>query len=401
MQIALKRKRHFCATPLVQLLRAMRLIAFIMLIACLQASATGYSQKITLDLREVPLGKVFKEIRRQSGYFFLYNNEQVNKAEKVSLKVDKASLEEALEKCLSSTPFTFRIIDRTIVLNPKPKPTEQNISEIPVFQKITGTLLSSDKKEPLQGATISVKGTTIMTITDSKGSFIINAEPGSTLVISYVGYETREIKVGSETTLNLELKVNAGRMQELIVSYGTQRQREVTGSITQLKAEETKDMPVGQFAQKLQGKFAGVQVSQTTGRPGQGMAFRIRGAASINSNNVPLFVVDGQPLTGRLKLGHGSHEDAGSRWNVIGPGNDILPSPTRGEGRMPNLNLESRAEQLRGKVSIQVQPGHLGLDPVGVVGDLQDGVAKLADPHPVSDEGSRHHEHRRSQHVAD
>lgn len=300
MQIALKRKRHFCATPLVQLLRAMRLIAFIMLIACLQASATGYSQKITLDLRDVPLGKVFKEIRRQSGYFFLYNNEQVNKAEKVSLKVDKASLEEALEKCLSSTPFTFRIIDRTIVLNPKPKPTEQNISEIPVFQKITGTLLSSDKKEPLQGATISVKGTTIMTITDSKGSFVINAEPGSTLVISYVGYETREIKVGSETTLNLELKINAGRMQELIVSYGTQRQREVTGSITQLKAEETKDMPVGQFAQKLQGKFAGVQVSQTTGRPGQGMAFRIRGAASINSNNVPLFVMDGQPLTGDI-----------------------------------------------------------------------------------------------------
>jgi len=121
----------------------MRLIAFILLIACLQTSATGYSQKITLNVQNVPLGKVFREIRRQSGYFFLYNNEEINKAEKVSLNVKGMDLQEALEKCLSSTPFTFRIVDKTIVLNPKPKFSAPGTEIALPPLKITGTLLSA------------------------------------------------------------------------------------------------------------------------------------------------------------------------------------------------------------------------------------------------------------------
>jgi TonB-linked SusC/RagA family outer membrane protein len=165
--------------------------------------------------------------------------------------------------------------------------------------KIRGRVID-ERNEPLPGVSVVVKGTSIGVSTNVNGEYVINAEPSSVLEFKMLGFEREETVIGNRQEVNIKLKMAATGLQEVNVSYGKQRSREVTGAITQISAEPLQDMPVGQFAQQLQGKVAGVQVSQTSGQPGRGMAFRIRGAASLASGYQPLFVIDGLPITGSI-----------------------------------------------------------------------------------------------------
>lgn len=164
---------------------------------------------------------------------------------------------------------------------------------------ITGTV--ADAAGPLPGVTVTVKETNEATYTDDEGTFSIAAEQGETLVFSLIGYSAQEIAIDARSSFNVVMEPTTSDLDEVVViGYGTQQRRAITGSISNVDAGALKDVPVGQFSQKLQGRIAGVQISQTTGRPGQGMAVRIRGAASMNAGNSPLYVVDGQPITGDI-----------------------------------------------------------------------------------------------------
>ncbi|TZF82801.1 TonB-dependent receptor [Pedobacter sp. BS3] len=163
----------------------------------------------------------------------------------------------------------------------------------------------SDQSGPLAGASVSVSGTSYGAVADVEGNYMIRVPEGTyTVVASFIGYTkaiAKDVKVtaGAETSTNFSLVTN-NQLQEVVVSYGKQRAREVTGSIGVVEAKGMQDMPVNQFAQQLQGKVAGVQVSQQSGKPGQGVSFRIRGAASFYADNQPLFVIDGIPITGSI-----------------------------------------------------------------------------------------------------
>ncbi len=172
----------------------------------------------------------------------------------------------------------------------------------PGNQQVKGQVIDAQDRSPLVGVSIAIKGSSQGAVTDPEGRFTLNAPPGSTLVITYVGYDTKEqLLTDAAGPLTIAISKNSKSLNEIVVvSYGTQKQRNITGSISTLNAKEMEDMPVGQFAQKLQGKVPGVQINQTTGRPGQGMNFRIRGSASLNAGNGPLFVVDGQPIVGNI-----------------------------------------------------------------------------------------------------
>lgn len=165
--------------------------------------------------------------------------------------------------------------------------------------KIRGKVID-DRDEPLPGVAVLVKGTQNGVSTNANGEYVINADASSVLVFKILGFETEEITVGNRQTVNVKLKMAAKGLEEVTVSYGKQRSREITGSIAQISAAPLQDMPVGQFAQQLQGKVAGVDISQTSGQPGRGMAFRIRGAASFATDYQPLFVIDGLPVTGSI-----------------------------------------------------------------------------------------------------
>ena len=170
-------------------------------------------------------------------------------------------------------------------------------------QKITikGTVLI-ENNSPLAGVSVNVKGSTAGTATDTEGKFTIQVDKGATLILSSVGYKESQVKINSDAPLTIQMVSTSSTLGEVVVvSYGTQKKRDITGSISQLNVAEVKDMPVADIGQKLQGKFSGVQINQTTGEPGAEISIRIRGAASINAGNNPLIVIDGFPTESGLQ----------------------------------------------------------------------------------------------------
>ncbi|MFT7205153.1 MAG: TonB-linked SusC/RagA family outer membrane protein, partial [Algoriphagus sp.] len=167
-------------------------------------------------------------------------------------------------------------------------------------QPVTGTVMS--EQEPVPGALVQIKGTQRGTITDIDGTFSINAASGDILVVSFIGYTTKEITVtGGQTNFTISLDLSTSDLSEVVVvGYGSQIKKEVTGAIQSVGAKELADLPVSSIAQKLQGRLAGVQINQTTGKPGQGMNVRIRGQLSVSGGSSPLYVVDGFPITGDI-----------------------------------------------------------------------------------------------------
>ena len=169
-------------------------------------------------------------------------------------------------------------------------------------QSIRGVVASAPDNEPVPGALVLVKGTQRGTVTDIDGTYTLEASPGETLVISFVGYTTKEVAVAAgQTTVNVTLELSTSDLSEVVVvGYGSQIKKEVTGAIQSVSGKDLQDMPVSSVAQKLQGRLAGVQINQTTGKPGQGMNVRIRGQLSVSGGSQPLYVVDGFPITGDI-----------------------------------------------------------------------------------------------------
>lgn len=166
---------------------------------------------------------------------------------------------------------------------------------------VTGVVTDAGTASGLPGVTVSVKGTNTSTQTDTEGKFSINAGTGKALIFSFVGYETREVSINNRSAVNISLSAGAKGLDEVVVvGYGSQVKRNVTGAVQNIEAKEIKDIPVAQMTQKLQGKLAGVQINQTTGKPGQGMSVRVRGQLSVSAGSDPLYVIDGFPITGNI-----------------------------------------------------------------------------------------------------
>ncbi|NOW93585.1 TonB-dependent receptor [Mucilaginibacter sp. SG564] len=167
---------------------------------------------------------------------------------------------------------------------------------------VTGSVKDSVNSESIIGATVSVKGTGTGTQTDVNGRYKITATVGSVLVFRYVGYKEQQFTVQNAEPINIRLASLSQNLKEVVVvSYGTQNKREITGAVSSINTKEVKDMPVANIGQKLQGKLAGVQINQNSGTPGAEMSFRVRGAASINAGNSPLIVIDGFPTVSGLQ----------------------------------------------------------------------------------------------------
>jgi TonB-dependent starch-binding outer membrane protein SusC len=163
---------------------------------------------------------------------------------------------------------------------------------------VTGTV-TDDKNMPLPKVSVVVKNSIIGTSTDDAGKYSIVVPDRGDLVFSIVGFGKQEFSVRGKSVVDVQMTSSAESLnQVVVVTYGTAKKRDITGSVTAINASAVKDVPASEFGQKLQGKVAGLQVTMATGRPGQGMDFRIRGAASLSSGYQPLIVVDGQPLSG-------------------------------------------------------------------------------------------------------
>jgi TonB-linked SusC/RagA family outer membrane protein len=156
---------------------------------------------------------------------------------------------------------------------------------------------------PLAGVTVALKGTTINVITDSAGNFQLPANGGGTLEVSFVGHLKKTVTFQPGARLNIELAQDGKSMKDVVVvGYGTQRSREVTGAIEKISARSIRDLPVSTIGEAMAAQVAGVAVQQTTGKPGAALTIRVRGAGSISAGNDPLYVVDGYALADASSL---------------------------------------------------------------------------------------------------
>ena len=180
----------------------------------------------------------------------------------------------------------------------------ESLISLNLFLDIRGTV-TSDDGEALIGATVQVKGTTTGTATDIDGSFsLATPENATTLVVSYLGYVTREISINGRSYIDITLSANVHALDEVVVTgYGRQQKRNITGSIATISASQIQDIAVTNFENAIQGQLAGVQVAETSGEPGAGPTVRVRGVGSITAGNEPLYVIDGFPVSKNVDLG--------------------------------------------------------------------------------------------------
>ena len=161
--------------------------------------------------------------------------------------------------------------------------------------------ITNEKGQAVANASIVVKGTMQGTTSNANGEYQITAPSNGTLVISSVGYPSKEIPVNGQAVQNLTITMSATDMENIVVvGYGTQRREAITGSVASINGEEMREVPAPNISQALQGRLAGVEMSQTSTRPGATMQIRIRGIRSLSADNNPLIVLDGIPFMGSL-----------------------------------------------------------------------------------------------------
>ncbi len=167
--------------------------------------------------------------------------------------------------------------------------------EINDVRALTG-LVISETGGPIVGASIQVKGQNLGTTTDASGKFSIEVSEKTILVVSHIGYESQEVVVGDQTSIIVKLVRSASEMdQVVVVGYGTQKKRDLTGSISSLSSKDLENRPATQFGYAIEGKAAGVQIIRSSGQPQAGFSIRVRGTSSITAGSDPLYIVDGVP----------------------------------------------------------------------------------------------------------
>jgi TonB-linked SusC/RagA family outer membrane protein len=253
----------------------------------LAGSISVNAQKVSFNGEQVSLKQAFQKIESVSKYKIAYNATQLDVNKIVILNQKNVDVLKVLDAILVGTDCTYKINDGYIVITPVQKGT---------VRKIEGTVKDT-KGEPIIGATVMVKGTATGTITDFDGNFSLDATDGANLEISYVGYQSQQIKAISGKLLAVTLKEDTEILDEVVVvGYGTQRKRDVTTSIASVRASDLKGQPVSSMAEAMAGKMPGVQITQGTGAPGSSLQIKVRGTGTITAGTSPLYVVDGVPL---------------------------------------------------------------------------------------------------------
>ncbi|MES2456825.1 MAG: SusC/RagA family TonB-linked outer membrane protein [Bacteroidota bacterium] len=272
----------------------MRLTTVILIATLMQVSAAGFAQKITLTKSNASLEVVINELRTLSGYNFVATGNLLDKAKSVTISVKDTELEKVLEQIFENQPITFSIEDRTVTLKAKEPSFLDRLVDRFNNIDVRGRVVDS-AGNALAGATVQIKGTNRSVKTTATGGFsFADVKDDAVLVISYVGYENREVDAVSDLG-TLTLNTADKNLEEIMINAGyySVTDRERTGNISKVTAKEIGQQPVNNPLLALIGKVSGLQIVQQTGVPGGGVTVLIRGRNSIKSGNNPLYIVDG------------------------------------------------------------------------------------------------------------
>lgn len=312
------KRRFITKTALV-----MKLISILILGACLQVSAKGVSQTITFSGKDISLRAVFSVIKKQTGYAVMYNADQLGKTRPVNVNVTNLPLEDFLKQVLNGQPFEYSIENTTIFISAKPPVGESADQKLKIPEKInlSDTLFKlngriiNQEGEPIEGASIAVKGTRKGTSAKAGGRFSINVKKGVELVVSFVGYNTQEIKVSqailSQPGLQIMIVLSpaVSVLDEVAVvstGYQTIAKERATGSFSQIQQADLERKITFSLADRMEGMASGLLITSNildaAGRPTQKPLLSIRGRNTFNASQDPLIVVDGFPYEGDISL---------------------------------------------------------------------------------------------------
>lgn len=323
-----------------RILMVLKIVTFLMLVTLMHVSARSFSQAISLNEKDTPVEKVLERISKQSGFHFFYDAATFANY-KVTISLKDAQIEKALDSCLRGLPVTYKIMGKNVVLLSAEK-SSNNSAQPQQARIVKGTVFDEDMKL-LIGVTIRNRNSGKGTVTDSKGGYAIPADIGDVLVISFVGYVTREATVGNQPTIDFQLKVtNAALNQVVVVGYGSTRKKDLIGSVATVNVNEIRNVPFATIDIGLAGKAAGVQVIQSDGSPGGVANIRVRGGTSILGGNDPLYIIDGVQITptSRYIKTPGEVVDPVARsTNFSDPSNAISGAYARGLNSLAGLNI--------------------------------------------------------------
>lgn len=293
MEKKLTMKDSFFRESYLRLLIMMKLTVFLVCLAALGSFATeSYSQNsgISVNLKKTSIKQALQVIENNSNYLFLYNNDLIDVEKIVNVEAENENIEDVLNEVFKGEAVEYVIVDRQVIISPSDKIIAANVQQ----GQVTG-VVTDQSGGPLPGVTVIIKGSTSGTITDFDGKYTIAANSSDILVFSFVGMKTIEVPA-TKSVIDITLEDETIGLEEVVaVGYGVQKKSDVTGASARVGAEELQSMPVKDALQGMQGKAAGVDITNSQ-RPGEVGDIKIRGVRSINANQNPLYVVDGMVI---------------------------------------------------------------------------------------------------------
>ena len=265
-------------------------ILFLLFFISLQAQAQQ-SDLLTLNMKNVTLKQFVEAVQTQSGYSFLYKDNQLKTNQRITVSVNKQSINVALEQAFKGKGISWKIQGKQILLFPAKEEHSVNTKK---SRTIKGNVTTTTG-ESIPGASVKLANATTGVITDIDGFYMITVpDSQSELEFRFMGYEPRNIKVGNQTTINVSLEEATSSLEEVVVvAYGAQKKVTMTGSVASVNIGSLKT-PVANLSNALQGKVAGIISVQSSGEPGyDNSTFTIRGIGTFTGNTSPLVIVDG------------------------------------------------------------------------------------------------------------
>lgn len=274
----------------------------LVLITCilLLSNANGQSiinKTFSINLEKVKIESAIKTISKITNVKFNYSTGSINFNVIVSYNANNKRIIDFINEILIPNGINYQEVNGSVVLFSSKKNTIKK-SDSEKIKNIVSGIVKDSGGNPLEGVTVKIKGSNISSITDKFGHYSISSSDiNQILVFTYVGYANIEKKIGSDNFIDIEMIQVANKLDEVIViGYGTVKKTDLTGSVVKLKTDDIDNTPISSFDQFIQGRAAGVQITQNTGAPGAGMTFLIRGASTVTGSSQPLFVIDGYPV---------------------------------------------------------------------------------------------------------
>ena len=257
--------------------------------------------RVTLSAEQLSLNQFFREVQRQTPFKFSYEYRDVDRQQSVTFVKKEGPVIDFLREAAQQSQLSFRQVNHGIDVL-KRKDSEVEVMTATYAVTVNGTVVD-ETGDPLPGATVTVEGSLSGTVTDIDGNYSIDVAEGAVLVVSFIGYKTMRINVSNQSRINIAMELDESSLEEVVViGYGTQKKSDLTGSVASLSGKDLNSQPITSLEQGLQGRIAGVQVTNNSSAPGGGMSIRIRGTTSILNGSEPLYVIDGFPITGQSQF---------------------------------------------------------------------------------------------------